>query len=662
MAIAFTCECGQVLRANDGHAGRRVICPTCRREIVVPVPTGPDQATPVVKPEPPSFPAIRVDLRDLAFLRAEDPQQPLSHAPTHVDQDEPEQGASPEGARPWWKDPIIVFGWGTPLLGLVAFLGYVAWPHGSDVAKKGSPPSQGAFLKSIADSPSPGVVTNSIGMKLVLIPAGAFQMGAPLDDGEAMEWEQPQHHVRITHPFYLGAHEVTRGQFRKFVDEASYSTDAEKDGRGGLGWNEQISKFQRHPRYTWRNAGFDQTDDHPVVNVSWNDAVAFASWLSRTERKTYRLPTEAEWEYACRAGTTTTYTCGDDPEALAEVGNIDDATREDFWRSLPQFKGRSRDEIPARLRTIAARDGFVFTAPVGHFKPNSFGLFDMHGNVVEWCSDWFSVDYYASLQAVEGSGPLTGSSRTTRGGSWDRGYDFARSANRNGEKPDARNYDTGFRLAEDVGVQADAVAHKKDNGEQTGGEHRTGKEMLASIISSLKSSEEEYIIAGLSKSKPNQIVKVSDIDVRPIADENRKISWLWETNATISLTSRGDAGDPSRAPKRELIWKSLFQFVPTGGQITTFWIETTDPRTGAKDREHFSLSEWKQQFRVSVVTAWHDSIEKQERDVKEGRLNTKHKEDAATATVVRTLAVRFEITEKELVEIVSQFYREAAVN
>ena len=103
-----------------------------------------------------------------------------------------------------------------------------------------------------------------------------------------------------------------------------------------------------------------------MLNVSWNDAVAFCEWLSRKEGRAYRLPTEAEWEYACRAGTTTRYYCGDDPERLAKVGNVGDAT---LRKAIPDFKF-----------TIRASDGYVFTAPVGRFRPNAFGLYDMHGN------------------------------------------------------------------------------------------------------------------------------------------------------------------------------------------------------------------------------------------------------------------------------------------
>ena len=144
-------------------------------------------------------------------------------------------------------------------------------------------------------------------MRLALIPAGEFQMGSPDNDKDAESKEKPRHLVRITKPFYLGVYEVTRGQFHQFVAESGYRTEAEKDRKGALGWNEEMKKIEQNARFTWQNPGFQQTDDHPVVNVSWKDAVAFAAWLSRKEGKNYRLPTEAEWEYACRARSKTRY-------------------------------------------------------------------------------------------------------------------------------------------------------------------------------------------------------------------------------------------------------------------------------------------------------------------------------------------------------------------
>jgi formylglycine-generating enzyme required for sulfatase activity len=179
-------------------------------------------------------------------------------------------------------------------------------------------PEQQAAAKA---SGVPVQTTNSIGVKLVLVPPGEFQMGsresaeelakAFKDYGEApssvFKDEYPLHRVRITKPFYLGTHEVTVGQFRHFVKDTGYKTDAEKGTlfAGAIGWKRDTEDFERNAKYSWQNAGFEQTEGHPVVNVSWNDALEFCKWLSGKEGKTYRLPTEAEWEYACRAGTTT---------------------------------------------------------------------------------------------------------------------------------------------------------------------------------------------------------------------------------------------------------------------------------------------------------------------------------------------------------------------
>jgi sulfatase modifying factor 1 len=187
----------------------------------------------------------------------------------------------------------------------------------------------------------PNSITNDIGMKLVRIPAGEFLMGSPGSDLDAKPNEMPQHRVRITRPFLLGTTEVTVGQFRSVVETSKYVTEAERDGKGGGGWNQSTRRVERFtPGYTWKFTGFDQTDDHPVVNVTWNDATAFCDALSKREGfkpydhsrgarpggDGYRLPTEAEWEYACRAGTTTRYQGGDDPETLIAVGNVADAT------------------------------------------------------------------------------------------------------------------------------------------------------------------------------------------------------------------------------------------------------------------------------------------------------------------------------------------------
>ena len=203
--------------------------------------------------------------------------------------------------------------------------------------------------------------------------------------------------------------------------------------KGAFGWNPDKKKFGPNETHSWRKAGFEQTDDHPVVNVSWNDAVEFGKWLSGKEGKTYRLPTEAEWEYACRAGTATRYHHGDDPEGLAQVGNVADATAKE---TFPDWKS-----------TIAARDGYAFTAPVGKFKANAFGLYDVHGNAWEWCADWYAADYYKASPPEDPKGPDSGTDRVLRGGSWYVGPNFSRSAFRYRCGPAYRDYGDGLRLA-----------------------------------------------------------------------------------------------------------------------------------------------------------------------------------------------------------------------
>ena len=176
---------------------------------------------------------------------------------------------------------------------------------------------------------------------MTLIPAGEFMMGNS-ESAEAtatffnktsgahvhpyglltkdnFQGEHPQHRVRLTRAYYLGTYHVTRGQFRQFIADTHYKTSAEtEEPRGGSGWSSVTMQYELNKKYSWQDTGFEQTDEHPVVNVSWNDAVAFCEWLSKKEYKTYRLPTEAEWEYACRAGTKTRYYSGDDSETLAQ--------------------------------------------------------------------------------------------------------------------------------------------------------------------------------------------------------------------------------------------------------------------------------------------------------------------------------------------------------
>jgi len=271
-------------------------------------------------------------------------------------------------------------------------------------------------------------------MTFVLIPPGEFLMGSTaeeqarfLEDARAdgdpwtidrIPSEGPQHRVRITKPFAVSRHEVTRGQFRQFVEETGYKTYAEQDGIGGVGFLD--GKHVRDPRFIWSAyLGFPHTDDHPVVNVSWNDARAFCKWLSKKQGVKYDLPTEAQWEYACRAGTTTFWHCGDSDTTLYECA----------W-----FFGNSG----ARIH------------PVAQLKPNAWGLYDMHGNVWDWCADWYGADYYTQALPSDPSGPTAGQRRVCRGGGWHRWAPCCRSAYRHMMWPHHSYANLGFRVASEI--------------------------------------------------------------------------------------------------------------------------------------------------------------------------------------------------------------------
>ena len=277
----------------------------------------------------------------------------------------------------------------------------------------------------------PAEMVNSAGSRMLLIPTGEFLMGSPPTE-EGRGPDEKQHPVRITRPYFLATHPVTVGEFRKFIKDTGYRTDAENDPKGGFGFDNDKGKLEQDPKYSWRDPGFDQTDRHPVVNITWNDAGAFCQWLSQRERITYRLPTEAEWEFACRAGTQTRYYCGDDPESLVNVGNVAD--------------GSTKAKFP-RWPTIAAYGGYIFTAPVESFEANAFGLYDMHGNVWEWCADRYGKTYYNDSPLDDPEGPAEGENRVLRGGSWMNAPLLTRSAKRLNQRANQSFIANGFRLA-----------------------------------------------------------------------------------------------------------------------------------------------------------------------------------------------------------------------
>jgi sulfatase modifying factor 1 len=313
------------------------------------------------------------------------------------------------------------------------------------------------LMAACAHAPLP---IDSLGIAFVQVPAGEFLMGSDESPEalalaypgmersrfEGLSDEAPVHRVRITKAFEMSRHEITVGQFRAFLRRSGHVPESVADGTGGYGYNPAYDPatssrgdaFEgRSPRYSWENPGFAQGDDHPVVNVTWNDAVALARWLSHEEGRTYRLPTEAEWEYACRAGGRGRYQHGDDPARLLHVGNTFD---EDSAVNWPAWRDRA----------LPGRDGHAFTAPVGSFAPNAFGLHDMHGNVWEWVSDWYGEDTYARSPQENPTGPPDGNAKVRRGGSWHTWSLYARCSFRNWNTVQTRYTLVGIRLVREV--------------------------------------------------------------------------------------------------------------------------------------------------------------------------------------------------------------------
>jgi formylglycine-generating enzyme required for sulfatase activity len=251
-----------------------------------------------------------------------------------------------------------------------------------------------------AQAAAPKALVNSVGMSFVLVPAGSFQMGSPDPEPGHRANEGPVHEVVVGNPFYLGVHPVTQGQF--------------------------LAVTGRNPsRFTPTNGG---GPDHPVEMVSWDDAVAFCRALGerpeeRAAGRKYRLPTEAEWEYACRAGTATAF--GHGAAFAGGQGNFDAA-----------YPYGDTPPTPATGRTT----------PVGRFPASAWGLHDTHGNVWEWCADWYGEGYYRGSPLRDPPGPPQGRVKVLRGGSWRNQGRACRAAYRNALAPHQKDSATGFRV------------------------------------------------------------------------------------------------------------------------------------------------------------------------------------------------------------------------
>ena len=245
------------------------------------------------------------------------------------------------------------------------------------------------FAEHLQSQP-PKEITNSIGMKLVLIPKGKFMLGSP-ESEEDRDDDETQHEVTISKDYYLGVHEVTQAQYEKVTGA--------------------------NPSYFQGDEIKGSSSNHPVEQVSWEDAVEFCKKLSdlpeeKAAGRVYRLPTEAQWEYACRAGSKTAYSFGESSKSLGDYA----------W-----FDVNSQ------------------THPVGEKKANAWGLYDMHGNVLEWCSDWYGE--YPKDAVSDPRGPKEGSRRVDRGGGWYYEAADCRSANRVGLDPSTHSIYFGFRVA-----------------------------------------------------------------------------------------------------------------------------------------------------------------------------------------------------------------------
>lgn len=303
----------------------------------------------------------------------------------------------------------------------------------SQMTKPAEPPKPMEVAKAPAyDAPRelPREITGKDGASMVLIPAGEFTMGSNDADAD----EKPSHRVSLD-GFYLDKYEMTNKLFQRFVQATGYQTTAEKEGSAWVYVQGHIDrKWEQVRGANWRMPEGGQTvfasnrDEHPVVSVSWDDAVVYCQWSGK------RLPTEAEFEYALRGGTRSKYWWGSGLPGIP-VANIADKANDQKFRGHPWPTSEGYD------------DGYSQTAPVGSFEPNPFGLFDMTGNVEEWTADFYENNYYEKSPRKNPPGPSSGKYRVFRGGSWASDLESIRFSYRHYDPPTFRRFTLGFRCA-----------------------------------------------------------------------------------------------------------------------------------------------------------------------------------------------------------------------
>ena len=288
---------------------------------------------------------------------------------------------------------------------------------------------------TLMEKPQPkqqdGYTDPTIGMAFAYIKGGCYQMGSPASE-TGRDDDEKQHRVCVD-DFSVARHEVTVGQFRQFINATSYRTDAEKDTGDKSGcFSLKDKKWQYVDGRDWTDPGYNQGDQHPVSCVSWNDATEFIGWLNRKSGKDYRLPTEAEWEYAARGGTRTVRYWGDDADSACRYANVADTNNGDGkqWSATHRFN---------------CDDGVnLGTAPVGNYQPNAYGLYDMLGNVWEWTCSGYDSKYGGAEKTCKNR--TDSGVRVTRGGSWFYAPAGVRAAFRGVYDPDKRDSGIGFRL------------------------------------------------------------------------------------------------------------------------------------------------------------------------------------------------------------------------
>jgi len=302
---------------------------------------------------------------------------------------------------------------------IIAIFCLMGMPAQAQTARKGT------ATKATHPAKAGGTYRNCPGCpQMVVIYAGRFDMGSPDSEHGRGKDEGPVHSVKIAE-YAIGKTEITRGQFAEFVKKTRYST-------GDKCWTLENGKYEEH-KGNWREPGFPQNDNNPVVCINWNDALAYVKWLSRKTGKKYRLPTEAEWEYAARGGTKTARYWGDNPDEACAYANGADKTAQ------AQIQGATSWLVHH------CTDGFAYTAPAGHFKPNAFRLNDMLGNVWEWTGDIYHVNYKGA--PTDGSAwQGGGNKRLLRGGSWNNSPSDVRAAIRYKSDPGLRFSSFGFRV------------------------------------------------------------------------------------------------------------------------------------------------------------------------------------------------------------------------